>query len=185
MSALRQPAACLQQLAFSSLSWSKQLTFYSKRWAKLVTFRCLPWAKLLTFLCLSDLSQAAYIFDVCIGLNSLPSAVCPKPSCLLYDVCIGLNSLPSLPYTALLLHSISDQVENIQNCLTTPRHKTIVGGGASDNTQLCCKVRFYVTFKTKRFCIAFYKSYAFSGPHYRSSLVSLTRLDSKPPCWSN
>ncbi len=53
---------------------------------------------------------------------------------------------------------LRDQIQNLQNCLPTPRQKSRMGGGLKQIT-ICRKVLLLVTFKTKRFCIVFYESY--------------------------
>jgi hypothetical protein len=61
--------------------------------------------------------------------------------------------LETIKYTALNV----TKFRNLQNCLTTPRKK--IGGEGFRQIYSCHKVLFQVTFKTKRFCIAFYESY--------------------------
>ncbi len=63
-------------------------------------------------------------------------------------------------YSAGLLYSVSDQIQNLQNCWP-PQHKNLGGewGGPQTN-KLSPQSHFagYI-FKTKRFCIALYVSY--------------------------
>ncbi len=54
---------------------------------------------------------------------------------------------------------ICDQIQNLHNCLITPRQKSRRGGGPQTDKNSFRKFPFHVTFKTKRFCIVFYESY--------------------------
>jgi hypothetical protein len=54
-----------------------------------------------------------------------------------------------------LLPRIRPLIQNLLNSLTTPRQKPRKGGGHKQINS-CRKVPFQVTFKTKRFCIAFF-----------------------------
>jgi hypothetical protein len=64
------------------------------------------------------------------------------------------------PYSEGLLHSLYDQIQNPQYCLSmsTPRLETRRRGGLK-RINSCRKVLLQIIFKTKRFCIAFYESY--------------------------
>ncbi len=84
------------------------------------------------------------------------------------------------PYTAEFLHSVWDQIQCLQNCLTTSRQK-LGGGGGLRKINSRRKVLFQVIFKTKRFgfCIAFHESIpstATSFPSLVSFLLSVRQV---------
>ncbi len=56
-----------------------------------------------------------------------------------------------------LLYFVWVRIQCLQNCLTTPRQKFRRGGGLR-KIKSCHKFLFQITFKMKRFCIAFYRS---------------------------
>jgi hypothetical protein len=55
------------------------------------------------------------------------------------------------------LNSVCDQTQNLQNCFTSRTQKPRRKGGLKQITS-CQKVLLPVTFKMKKFCIAFYES---------------------------
>jgi hypothetical protein len=66
--------------------------------------------------------------------------------------------LETIQFTTGLLHSIWDQIQCLQNCLTSP-DKSLGGEGGLRKMNSCRKVLSQVTFKTDKFCIAFFESY--------------------------
>ncbi len=69
----------------------------------------------------------------------------------------GVFGLCWRPFAGGLLHFVWDQIQCLQNCLTNLRQK-LRRGGCLRKIKSCHKVLFQITFKMKRFCIAFYGS---------------------------
>ncbi len=59
-----------------------------------------------------------------------------------------------------ILHSVCDQIQNLQNCLTTPRQKPRRGGGRRQINSMP-QSPFLCYLKEKEICIVFNESYSY------------------------
>jgi hypothetical protein len=86
----------------------------------------------------------------------------PHVSKYMKTMCGGGGGVESCwrPYSTGVLHYECDQIQNLQNCLSTPRKKPRKGEGLKQINS-CRKVLLQVTFNAKRFCIAYCESYPF------------------------
>ncbi len=88
---------------------------------------------------------------------TLPCCHSPPPS-LVQREGEGMGShsqvvLESIYCIVGVLHYVSDQIQNLQNCSTTPRQKPRRGGGLKQINS-CCKVPFQVTFLWWNFALS-------------------------------
>ncbi len=133
----------------------------------------------------------------CVQLQQHSTSSLPPPptglnkcTVFLYTVCGGCSGccvvLETIYCNTFTLCTVCDNIENIHKIAGPSQDIRLGGEGPQTNTvHNCCKVFIQVLFKTKRFYITFYKSYTFTGLIIAQPPLSLTRLDSKPTCWSN
>jgi hypothetical protein len=78
-------------------------------------------------------------------LSGSPPPTCVNSILYAYTVCKGERGFCWRPYSAGVVHSVSDQIQNLQHCLATP-NKSLEEEGCLRKINTCCKVPLQVKF---------------------------------------